>query len=142
MAAHPAPPLAVSESETEALRAMTRAGTTEQRLAMRARIILRAAEGAAHVDVADELGVSSSQVALAWIMAGRMTLHPIVGARRLEQLTDNLAAVDLRLPDEAVRRLDEVSAIELGFPSDFIKSMGRFVYGTVGSRVDFVNRRR
>ncbi len=98
---------------------------------------------ASEVDaVADELGVSSSQVALAWIMAGRMTLHPIVGARRLEQLTDNLAAVDLRLPDEAVRRLDEVSAIELGFPSDFIKSMGRFVYGTVGSRVDFVNRRR
>jgi len=98
---------------------------------------------ASEVDaIADELGVSSSQVALAWIMAGRMTLHPIVGARRLEQLTDNLAAVDLRLPDEAVRRLDEVSAIELGFPSDFIKSMGRFVYGTVGSRVDFVNRRR
>ena len=56
MAAHSAP-LAVSESEAEALRAMTRAGTTEQRAMMRARIILRAADGVAHVDVAEELGV-------------------------------------------------------------------------------------
>lgn len=43
---------------------MTRAGTTEQRTAMRARIILRAAEGAAHVVVADELGVSVPTVLL------------------------------------------------------------------------------
>ena len=64
MAAHPAPPLAVGESEAEALRAMTRAGTTEQRAVMRARIILRAAEGAAHVEVADELGVSVQTVLL------------------------------------------------------------------------------
>jgi transposase len=64
MAAHPAPPLAVSETEAEALRAMTRAGTTEQRTAMRARIILRAAEGAAHVAIAEELGVSVPTVLL------------------------------------------------------------------------------
>ena len=64
MAAHPAAPLAVSEPEAEALAAMTRAGTTEQRLAMRARIILRAAEGAAHVAVASELGVSVPTVLL------------------------------------------------------------------------------
>ena len=64
MAAHPAPPLAVSESEAEALRGMTRAGTTEQRTAMRARIILRAAEGAAHVEIAQEVGVSVPTVLL------------------------------------------------------------------------------
>jgi transposase len=56
--------LAVSESEAEALRAMTRAGTTEQRTAMRARIIQRAAEGAAHVEVAQELEVSVPTVLL------------------------------------------------------------------------------
>jgi aryl-alcohol dehydrogenase-like predicted oxidoreductase len=86
--------------------------------------------------VADELGVSSSQVALAWLMAQHRTIHPIVGARHLDQLTDNLAAADLELPDAAVRRLDEASAIELGFPADFLHSMGRFVYGHVGARVD------
>jgi transposase-like protein/transposase len=56
--------LAVSESEAEALRALTRAGTTEQRMAMRARIVLRAAEGAANVEVARELGVSIPTVLL------------------------------------------------------------------------------
>ena len=64
MAAHPAAPLAVSESEAEALRGMARAGTTEQRMAMRARIILRAAEGAANVAVADELDISIPTVLL------------------------------------------------------------------------------
>jgi len=64
MAAHPAPPLAVSESEAEALRGMTRAGTTEQRTALRAKIILRAAEGVANVAIADELGISVPTVGL------------------------------------------------------------------------------
>jgi len=64
MAAHPAPPLPVSESEADALRAMARAGATEQRAAMRARIVLRASEGAAHVQIADELGVSVPTVLL------------------------------------------------------------------------------
>jgi aryl-alcohol dehydrogenase-like predicted oxidoreductase len=86
--------------------------------------------------VADELGASSSQVALAWLMARHQTVHPIVGARQLDQVTDNLAAADLELPEAAVRRLDEASAIELGFPADFISSMKRFVYGHVGARVD------
>src|ERR1019366_7795428 len=61
---HPAPPLAVSESEAEALRAMTRAGTTEQRLAQRAKIILAAAEGVANVAIAAELGISVPTVGL------------------------------------------------------------------------------
>ncbi len=64
MANHPAPPLAVSESEAEALRAMARAGTTEQRTALRAKIILRAAEGVANVAIATELGVSVPTVGL------------------------------------------------------------------------------
>ena len=64
MANHPAPPLAVSESETEALQAMARAGTTEQRTALRAKVILRAAEGVANVAIATELGVSVPTVGL------------------------------------------------------------------------------
>ncbi len=43
---------------------MTRAGTTEQRAVMRARTILRAAEGAAHVEIGEELGVSVQTVLL------------------------------------------------------------------------------
>jgi aryl-alcohol dehydrogenase-like predicted oxidoreductase len=86
--------------------------------------------------VADELGLTSSQVALAWTRARRPSVHPIIGARKLDQLTDNLAVVDVVLPDDALRRLDEASAIELGFPHDFIGSTREFVYGPVGLRVD------
>jgi len=83
--------------------------------------------------VADELGVSSSQVALAWTRAHQPGVHPIIGARKLDQLTDNLAAADLVLPAGAVSRLDAVSAIELGFPHDFIASTQEFVYGSAGA---------
>jgi aryl-alcohol dehydrogenase-like predicted oxidoreductase len=86
--------------------------------------------------VADELGVSSSQVALAWVMARRPLVHPIIGARRLDQLAGNLAAVQLSLPDEAARRLDEVSAIELGFPLDSIESTRSIFYGAVSEQTD------
>ena len=91
-------------------------------------------------EVADEVGASSSQVALAWLMAGRPWLHVVLGARRLDQLTDNLGAINLRLSEDAIRRLDEASAIELGFPSDFIASIGEVIYGPVGERVDFTDR--
>jgi aryl-alcohol dehydrogenase-like predicted oxidoreductase len=86
--------------------------------------------------VADDLGVSSSQVALAWTIARSPAIHPIVGARRLDQLTDNLGAVDVELPAEARARLDEASAVALGFPLDFIASTQGFVYGEAGERVD------
>ncbi|HEY9409375.1 MAG TPA: aldo/keto reductase [Jiangellaceae bacterium] len=87
--------------------------------------------------VADELGATSAQVALAWTMARDTgaAVHPIVGVRRLDQLTDNLAAADLVLPGEAVERLDEVSAIELGFPLDFLASTKDYAFGEAGRRV-------
>lgn len=84
--------------------------------------------------VADELGVASSQVALAWTMAHSRWVHPLVGARNLSQLADNLAAADLVLPDEAVHRLDEASAFERGFPADMLESSRDFVYGPVAER--------
>jgi aryl-alcohol dehydrogenase-like predicted oxidoreductase len=83
--------------------------------------------------VADGLGVTSSQVALAWTRSHRPSVHPIIGARRLDQLADNLAAADLQLPADAVRTLDEASAISLGFPHDFIAETREFVYGPAGA---------
>ncbi|MFX0574473.1 aldo/keto reductase [Nocardia nepalensis] len=89
--------------------------------------------------VADELGVTSSQVAIAWTRAHRPWIHPILGARTLAQLTDNLGAIDLELPPDALRRLDEASAIDLGFPLQFIQQAteeAEFVFGSSGKRVD------
>ncbi|MDQ3738967.1 MAG: aldo/keto reductase [Actinomycetota bacterium] len=85
--------------------------------------------------VAEELGVTSPQVALAWLRAQSALIHPIVGARRVEQLIDNLGAADVELTDEALARLDAVSALEPAFPTDMINDTRGFVYGAAGELV-------
>jgi hypothetical protein len=44
---------------------------------------------------------------------------PIIGARKLAQVKDNLACVSVKLPRHQIERLDAVSQIEMGFPHDF-----------------------
>jgi len=61
-------------------------------------------------DVAEAHGVPMSHVALAWVAAQPGVSSVILGARTLEQLTDNLRATDLRLSPEELATLDEVSA--------------------------------
>lgn len=68
-------------------------------------------------DVADELGATSASVALAWLRARSGTVVPIIGARRVEQLADNLAGLDVVLTAEQLRALDEVSAPILNYPA-------------------------
>ena len=71
------------------------------------------------IAVADELGVQPSHVALRWTMQQDFQCIPIVGATKLSQLEDNLKAIDIIVPAEAMERLNKVSAIQLGFPNDF-----------------------
>lgn len=66
--------------------------------------------------VSRELGVSPSRVALAWVLQRPTVTSVILGARSREQLEDNLAAATLRLSDEHLRRLDEVSALPAPYP--------------------------
>jgi aryl-alcohol dehydrogenase-like predicted oxidoreductase len=67
--------------------------------------------------IADQLGTTSAAVALAWLRARRGTVVPIIGARRLQHLTDNLAGLDVVLTDEHLRALDEISAPVLDYPA-------------------------
>lgn len=60
-------------------------------------------------DVADARGVTMSQVALAWLAHQPAVTSVILGARTVEQLTDNLGAADLELTPEEVARLSEAS---------------------------------
>ncbi len=62
--------------------------------------------------VARERGVTVAQVALAWLLHVPEVTAPIIGANSVEQLQELLAAVDLRLSDEEMARLNEVSAWE------------------------------
>lgn len=73
-------------------------------------------------EVADELGCSSAQVALAWVKAQGAGVIPIVGARRVSQVEDSLGCTNVTLSEQQQARLDEVSAIDLGFPHEFLAS--------------------
>jgi aryl-alcohol dehydrogenase-like predicted oxidoreductase len=78
------------------------------------------------VAVARESGRTPAQVALAWLRHRAQPVIPIIGARKLDQVKDNLACVDVKLTPEQLERLDAVSKIELGFPLDmFTKEMVR-----------------
>ncbi|WP_129662698.1 aldo/keto reductase [Phytoactinopolyspora endophytica] len=70
--------------------------------------------------IAGETGHTPSQVALAWTMLNPAVTSPIVGARTLAQLEDNLGALDVRFTDDQRARLEEASAVELGFPHEFL----------------------
>jgi aryl-alcohol dehydrogenase-like predicted oxidoreductase len=90
----------------------------------------KAAAGAVR-EVADELGATPAQVAIAWTRSRSAAVHPLVGVSRVEQLTENLGALDLALPDDAVRRLEAAVEFERGFPADFIAECepSPFVFG-------------
>jgi aryl-alcohol dehydrogenase-like predicted oxidoreductase len=70
--------------------------------------------------VAADINATPSQVALAWTLHNPAVTAPIIGARTPAQLADNLGALEVRIPDDALARLDEASAIELGFPHEFL----------------------
>jgi aryl-alcohol dehydrogenase-like predicted oxidoreductase len=81
--------------------------------------------------VAAELGATPAQVALAWTRSRSPVVHPLVGVSGVAQLAENVAALDLVLPAEAVRRLDDAVPFERGFPADFIAECepSPFVFG-------------
>jgi aryl-alcohol dehydrogenase-like predicted oxidoreductase len=66
--------------------------------------------------VADQHGVSPARVALSWVLERPAVSSVIVAARKIEQLEDNIGAVDLRLSDDEVRRLDVASDPGVPYP--------------------------
>ena len=69
--------------------------------------------------VSDEIGRSMAQVALVWLRYRPVPVIPIIGARKLSQLKDNLASFDLTFSANHLKTLEEASRIEFGFPYDF-----------------------
>ncbi|MEO8877174.1 MAG: aldo/keto reductase [Polyangiaceae bacterium] len=73
--------------------------------------------------VAKEKETTPSAVSLAWLLAKPTVTSVIFGARSIEQLDDNLKAVDVKLTAEDVKRLDDASAIDFGYPYNMIKGI-------------------
>ncbi|MFC1436306.1 aldo/keto reductase [Streptacidiphilus sp. N1-3] len=91
--------------------------------------------------IADELGTTSAAVALAWLRARQGTVVPILGARRVEHLRDNLAALRVTLTPEHLRTLDEVSAPDLNYPAPLhgdLRTMLQFAGTTVDGHTSTV----
>lgn len=73
-------------------------------------------------EVAAELGRTPAQVGLAWVLGRPGVTAPVVGARTAAQLAENLEALDVVLDTNQLERLDEVSAVDLGFPHTLLAS--------------------
>ncbi|TRV49706.1 MAG: aldo/keto reductase [Microcystis panniformis Mp_MB_F_20051200_S9] len=90
------------------------------------------------LEIAREIGKSPAQVALNWLRNRPNSVIPIIGARRLSQLQDNLACVDFNLTGEHLQRLDNISAISLGFPQELLASqfVRDILLGGVAAQLD------
>ena len=67
-------------------------------------------------EVSERTGASPAQISLAWLLERPAVTSVIFGARSIAQLEENLAAAELTLDAEALARLDEASAFEVGYP--------------------------
>jgi len=67
---------------------------------------------------------SAARVSLAWLLAKPVVTSIIIGAKRTDQLNDNLAAVDLKLSPDELKQLDEVSALPPEYPGWMLPFQG------------------
>ena len=84
------------------------------------------------IDVLIRIGqkyqVSAAQIALAWVLVQPGVTSVIIGAKRQDQLIDNLGAVNIKLTTEELDELNKVSALEIEYPAWMVtrQSQGRY----------------
>lgn len=93
------------------------------------------------VEMAETTGTTPSQIAINWVRqrpGSGAPIIPILGARNLAQLEDNLGALDFSLTQTQIAELEEHSPIKLGFPYDFLTSGGvrNLVFGDTYDQTD------
>jgi aryl-alcohol dehydrogenase-like predicted oxidoreductase len=94
----------------------------------------------AAIDIAYQINHSPSQVAINWIRQKKdqAELIPIIAGRNVEQFEDDLNCLSFELSPEHMKRLDEASAIQLGFPYDFLCSdfVQKLIHGETGHLIE------
>jgi aryl-alcohol dehydrogenase-like predicted oxidoreductase len=73
--------------------------------------------------IAKEKGTTPTAVALAWLLGKPAVTSVIFGARSVQQLDDNLAAADVKLGADEMKRLDDASAFDPGYPYGFMANI-------------------
>jgi aryl-alcohol dehydrogenase-like predicted oxidoreductase len=81
------------------------------------------------IAIGKDAHASPASVALAWVQSRRGVASTIIGARRMDQLDQNLAALDLALTVDQFARLDKLSKPALGFPMQFLNVASMFSQG-------------
>jgi aryl-alcohol dehydrogenase-like predicted oxidoreductase len=88
------------------------------------------------VDIANQIGCSAAQVALAWIRQQSPRHIPIIGARTLEHLKDNLGCLNITLNHEQLIRLNAVSDVDPGFILRFLRQLQNVFLGAATKTLD------
>ncbi len=77
-------------------------------------------------------------MAINWVRQKNQVVIPIIGARKLKQIEDSLKCLDFPLEAAHIQRLDEVSAIEMGFPHEFLHNdrIKNIIFGETQHQID------
>ncbi|AZI26400.1 aldo/keto reductase [Pedobacter sp. G11] len=81
--------------------------------------------------IAEKHAVSAARIALAWLLSKEVVTSIIVGAKRVDQLEDNLKATELHLSAQELEQLDEVSLLPPEYPNWMIETQGADRLGEV-----------
>jgi len=81
--------------------------------------------------IAQAHGCSPARIALAWLLSKPVVTSVLVGAKRLSQLEDNVAAVDIVLSDDEIARLDAVSELPPEYPGWMLETQAADRLGPV-----------
>jgi aryl-alcohol dehydrogenase-like predicted oxidoreductase len=75
-------------------------------------------------DIADNKNASVAQIALAWLLHQPVVTSIIVGANKESQLADNLKAIDVKLDEQELKRLDDISKLAPEYPGWMLERQG------------------
>ncbi len=92
--------------------------------------------------IAAEVERTPAQVALNWVRQQQGVVIPIIGARKISHIQDNLGCLDFKLTQEQLEKLNALSQIKLGFPYDFLagEQVRDIVYGGTFDLIDSRHR--
>jgi aryl-alcohol dehydrogenase-like predicted oxidoreductase len=80
----------------------------------------------AMAQMAEAKGVTVAQIAIAWLLHQPVVTSVIVGAKRIDQLDDNIAATQVTLNEDELAALDEVSQLPKEYPGWMLERVGEF----------------
>jgi aryl-alcohol dehydrogenase-like predicted oxidoreductase len=90
------------------------------------------------MEIAGELGRTPAQVAINWVRQQGENLIPILGARSVAQMAENLAVLEFELDRDRLERLDQAAPIDLGFPHTFLvdDEVQELIFGRTRELID------